>query len=204
MLLGLRLIGQSCGATSTHSSTGHHVVIDDGWLHHPEEENHSNIMTGSAIPRSKAYPEGKPGLSAKDRRIVAHANRITSNCFKLIRARCLANKPWSLENPVGSLLWSTRAWKSIAREFKPKKVVVDYCRYGALYRKRTTLMTWDASRPDFLRTLELRCRCVGKHRRLGNWGEQRKLNWPTARGSAAYPDALCTAWAHAVRNHVGR
>lgn len=151
--------------------------------------------------RSKEHPDGIPSHLGGNMGKLREANRVTKNTFELMKEDCIKNIPWSVENPCSSLLWSTRGWKQLTRKYKLKKVVLDYCRYGMPYRKRTTIYTWDPDNHGFLTVLAKRCQCTKPHMTLGGWG--RKGNCiPTAAGSAAYPEQLCNAWAQAVHTFL--
>ncbi|CAE7248186.1 unnamed protein product [Symbiodinium natans] len=95
-------------------------------------------------------------------------------------------------------------------------VTLDFCRYGANYRKRTTIYVSDAS---MLSDLEKKCNHRRQHRRLGAWRDRKnkKGNFPEAKATkakkiqvqhqatkeaTAYPIELCESWATCVAQHI--
>ena len=154
--------------------------------------------------RSSSFPEGLPNLGKRDRQLLAKANRITANVMRLLLGHCEKGHSWSIENPASSLLWKTRAWRRVLKVAKPSKVTVNYCQYGMPYRKRTTLFTWSPGGEQFLAELGIPCTCKGHAQTLSNWDYRTSKRLPTKGGSAAYPPALCKAWARAVVQHLKR
>jgi len=151
--------------------------------------------------RSRAWPQGLPDLTGKARSVVDLANTLSRNTVRLLRLHCQRGVSWSCENPASSLLWHTQEFKQLASDYNLDRVSLDMCRFGARYRKRTVLLTWDPQGAGFLHTLNRRCACKKPHKILANWGE-RGAGIPTKNGCAAYPPALCRAWARAVQRHL--
>ena len=150
--------------------------------------------------RSKKYPQGLPDLGARPKAVTRLANKVTANTVKLCEHFCSVGTPWSVENPHSSLLWETRAFRKLARIAGINVIVLDFCRYGTPYRKRTRLLTWHPmpERRDYLQPLAARCNCTVKHVTLSGWGERGQCI-PTGKGSSAYPASLCAHWAQTMR-----
>ena len=85
------------------------------------------------------------------------ANRVTKNAFRIARA-CQANLiAFSVENPHSSLMWQTNAYVILNLQVKMCEIVIDYCRWGEPWRKRTRFATWCPRRPAFVCDLGLLC-----------------------------------------------
>lgn len=147
--------------------------------------------------RSSTHPSGLPGklLDSHNKEILAHANRITINTFRvmteLFHDKCLV----SLEQPSTSLMLKTKEFKSWASQSGAASITVDYCMFGMPYRKRTSVWT---SPPGFLDKLERKC--PGDHiheRTLSGWSYNKGSRLPTSHGCSAYPEQLCAAWCRA-------
>ena len=155
--------------------------------------------------RSSSFPEGLRGLCKRDRQLLTKANRITNNVMRLLLGHCEVGHAWSIENPAGSLLWKTRAWRRVLRVAKPSKATVNYCQFGMPYRKRTTIFTWSPGDKTFcLAELAVPCTCKKHAQTLSSWDRNTSRRLPTKGGSAAYPPALCKAWARAVVKYLRR
>ena len=167
--------------------------------------------------RSKVCPEGILDVSERDQAVLDVANQLTSNTFKLIKACCRSRVHISIENPHNSLLWHTKDYRILTLEFPSvREVVVDYCQFGEPWRKRTRLVTWEAEghADSYLSNLRKKCPGVSarhRHCNLSGWrprdtGVATPAKRPTkgtpamrpTKGTAAYPRALCAAWAEAV------
>ena len=164
------------------------------------------------VLRSSSFPDGLTSASPKDKAVLALANLVTANAFRLVTAFCKVGVPVSIENPHGSLLWQCSAFKAWQAEFNPQTVVIDYCCFGEPYRKRTRLITWhrnhQADGKSFLHELARKCPGVkvGKHehQNLSGWRPRNRpgvVMTPT-KGTGSYPVKLCKVWAAAVRGHV--
>ena len=152
------------------------------------------------LRRTTAAPDGLPGLRKSDAATIALANRVTKNAFRIARA-CETNLiPFSVENPHGSLMWKTNAYLLLSLQVQMSEIVLDYCRWGEAWRKRTRLATWCPWSPAFLSDLGLLCEGGHSHTQLSGWKPLNKDNAvmrPTG-GTAAYPAQLCMAWAKLV------
>ena len=175
-----------------------------------EDYNHyappCNTYSSCRMPkiRSASFPEGLRGLGVRDRQLLTKANRITNNVGRLLLGHCEVGHAWSIENPSGSLIWRTRAWRRVLRLAKPSKALVNYCQFGMPYRKRTTVFTWSPGDKNFLAELSVPCTCKRHAQTLSSWDRNTSRRLPTKKGSAAYPPALCKAWARAVAQHLRR
>lgn len=83
---------------------------------------------------------------------------------------------------------------------------IDYCMYGAPYKKRTRLLTlqWrvDPSEVDgMLSSLGRKCDGLHEHVVLSGWGKAGQKSRPT-KGTAKYPAQLAQSWARAMAHHI--
>ena len=166
-----------------------------------------NTFSTARLPklRSKANPCGKKGLSSKTKRLVRQANKVTNNATDVMKTCCEMHVPVSVENPKGSLFWQYPRWVHLQQQFQFETVQVDYCQYGAAYRKRTLIKTYHGGQPSFLVALAASCPGTSSSHahsvNLSGWRPLRHMEHPMERTrvrSAAYPDRLVRAWARCV------
>ena len=90
------------------------------------------------------YIYGIPGLASHDRHMI-HVGNCTMSCTaRLIRLCCKFKVPCFLENPAGSMMWHAPPILRLCRHFDSRCCVCDFCQYGARWRKRTRIQTWNA------------------------------------------------------------
>jgi hypothetical protein len=147
--------------------------------------------------RSKAHPEGKPNLKAKDNAILALHNLVTLNTFEILKSCAAVGIPHSLEQPFQSTMFHTQAYLGWEM-WGTMSINVDYCGYGMEYRKRTKLVSWQEEDCNLLRLLEKKCTKKHTHIVLSGWKHGDMQNQPTNEGSCAYPVALCKKWAEVI------
>ena len=86
---------------------------------------------------------------------------------------------------------------------------VDYCMYGAEYRKRTRLLSlqWQSfpnfEGENFLSHLAKKCDGSHEHVMLSGWGKPGQKSRPT-KGTAKYPLKLAQTWAKVAGAHIIR
>ena len=139
--------------------------------------------------RSAEWPYGKPNLSANMEMKVKEGNASALWMFSLLRL-CLELKiqVW-LENPAGSWMFRLPAWKALEADYPELKFwVVDYCRFGKEWRKRTRFAT--TSQLGNCKTL-----CAGghQHRLLRGRCKEAKMSW--TRVAQAYPRGVARSLA---------
>jgi hypothetical protein len=128
------------------------------------------------------------------------ANQVTRNAFRIALACEKHSIAFSVENPHSSLIWQTNAYVVLNLQVKMHEIVIDYCRWGEPWRKRTRFATWCPGRSAFLSDLGLLCEGGHSHTQLSGWKPLNKedaIMRPTG-GTAAYPEQLCEAWARLV------
>ena len=102
-----------------------------------------NTLTIARYPRIRSieYPEGFPWLRGKLRDDVELGNTIVNHTFKIMELCCERGIPISIENPHSSYLWKLPVFLKWAERWSPDVVVLDYCRFGTLYRTRIQMNT---------------------------------------------------------------
>ena len=98
----------------------------------------------------------------------------------------------TLENPHSSLMWFTKAALAVKELPTTDDVVLDYCRFGTAYRKRTRLLVNGVD----LTSLRRLCKCKKPHITLSGWGE--KSRSMSTKDTAAYPELLCREWSELI------
>ena len=88
-------------------------------------------------------------------------------------------------------------------QYDPGQAVVDYCRFGEPYRKRTSIFYWtpEPGNKEFLQPIAKRCPGNHEHVHLSGWNTKRKDNRAT-KSAAAYPGRLCNLWVNCVNDLV--
>ena len=116
-----------------------------------------SVMQGGRL-RSAAFPAGLPNLPDHLRDKVKVGNAlfgagmvILSECIKL-------RIPFILENPQSSRMWDMPTNIALSNNPEVQDVVLDYCGYGARWRKTTKFRCFMLSPAHLAR----RCRPVGK------------------------------------------
>lgn len=97
---------------------------------------------------------GRPDDEAK----IKLGNDVLRSTVAIIRA-CAANAiPVALENPAASRLWHGPGMAELRRHVACREVRVDFCAFGAAWRKPTRVLTWHCGP---LECLQRRCKGRG-------------------------------------------
>lgn len=100
----------------------------------------SSFSTAITPPcRSRRYPRGKPDASQNMKSKMRIGNSHSRWLAELVEQTFL-KMSWWVENPHGSFLWAQSEWRRIAKLSEFHVFVVDYCRFGMVYRKRTRIL----------------------------------------------------------------
>ena len=136
--------------------------------------------------RSSSHPWGVEPLAKKE----VVGNACMRAAIRLVRAALQSGTPWSLENPAGSLAWSTPELTSICQLPGVAVVDFDWCQFGRPWRKRTRLV-------GTLKNLSsLGRRCGGGHEHLvlqGNATDAQGRSVPRTALAAEYSPEFSTA-----------
>ena len=110
--------------------------------------------------RSKKEPWGKKDLSPYNQVKVDKANTFYKFCIQTIVWCCsqVPMIPFTLENPIRSILWLLPPMKKVIRQFKLVLLQTHMCMLGSNRRKESGILT---NRPDIFNNLVKRC--DGKH-----------------------------------------
>jgi hypothetical protein len=114
--------------------------------------------------------------------------------MKLLKVGADVGTLTSLEQPWASMMWRVPNFDDIGNNCHMNRI--DYCCWGMPYRKRTGVACWGPS--NFLASLAMTCPGNHQHIRLSNWGADKANAEDTKLRSAAYPAALCSAWADCI------
>jgi hypothetical protein len=143
--------------------------------------------------RSEEWPEGLPGLPAKEAARVDTANKIYQFAASTILLCNELGKDWTLEQPHRSLFWKTKYWRSVEQHLDPVYVKFDHCMYKGSRPKRTMVAG------SFAALKGLETFCDNQHAHLP-WGRT-PHGFATAE-EVQYPLELCRAWAAIVVEHI--
>jgi len=107
------------------------------------------------LPAMLAVPRLRLQIEAGDRTLAA-ASRL-AHCF--VRQGVVV----VFENPHSSLAWQDGRWKALTKQVSVVKHVLDYCQFGARWRKRTMLVTIHTGTID-----KFNCMCTGRRGRCSS------------------------------------
>lgn len=89
--------------------------------------------------RSAARPAGLRGLKGADRRRVEQGNELAAFALDVMLWAKSRGVPATLEQPASSWMWRLAGFKAGMAPETDSVVVLDYCHYGAPWRKATRL-----------------------------------------------------------------
>lgn len=135
--------------------------------------------------RSTAAPYGLETVSDKMRVKIEEGNRMAIWFFSFLEY-CLERKLriW-MENPATSFMFRLPEWQSLLQRWPSVQAwLVDYCRYGTRWRKRTKFYTDGplGGRRDL-------CRCGKPHQLLRGRSAMHKKSWTAV--AQPYPLGIC-------------
>lgn len=141
--------------------------------------------------RNRAHPYGLDTISAAMRTKVREGNEFAIWLASLVRKAIRRKVVFWIENPWLSYLWDLEEWQSIAAEPGVDFFLVDYCRLGTGWRKRTKILTDTA-----IQGQKLLCNCQRKHIHLVGYSRSHGKSWTQV--AEAYPTGLCHILSAAV------
>ena len=147
--------------------------------------------------RDEEFPDGLPDLGDEHQAQVFLGNLFRDRTCEACSALALMGFHFSIENPLGSLIWSTPKMISLKKWTRALFVDLDQCFFGAPSKKPTRLLvshqvfqTWLArSCPENHKHITLKGKVFSKQ--FGRVVFRTKL-------AQVYPEAMCTSMAHAV------
>ena len=135
--------------------------------------------------RTREAPYGLPDVSERMKVKIEDGNRMAIWMFSFLE-HCLKRglRVW-MENPAGSFMFKLPEWLALQTRWPSLKAwLVDYCRYGTPWRKRTKFFT-DGPLGG-VRTL---CKCSGPHQLLRGRSAVHRKSWTAV--AQAYPVGVC-------------
>ncbi len=152
--------------------------------------------------RSRELPWGKDPKELSEREVarVALGNATLRAAIALIKVFHRLKIPWILEHPQASFAFQTRELQKIMSDDNVSSTVLDQCRYGTLWRKRTRLLCGNVAEQDLEK---LKLMCTGSGGFCGN-GRRHVILQGSAGGrdrtaaAQAYPPRLATAFAQVL------
>ncbi|CAE7735652.1 unnamed protein product, partial [Symbiodinium necroappetens] len=135
--------------------------------------------------RSAAHPTGLPDRRATLEDKVLAGNKHASFTAAVVRTAAAHDTDFWIENPAASFLWLQPAWKELLDDADPpgRCFLLDCCRCGAPWRKRTRIYTSTS-----LGGQRLLCQCPGPHQRLSGYCKERRQMWTKV--AESYPRPL--------------
>ncbi len=116
-------------------------------------------LPGSGRPlRTRRHIFGLPDLTLDEIRKVAMGNATARATCRLIEFADGLNLPVILENPVNSMLWIVPRLVKLRSRPSCQVVLLDQCRWGTRWRKRTRVAAWNCQGIDHLNLL-----CTGRN-----------------------------------------
>ena len=112
----------------------------------------------TSVIRSREFPYGVPGLSIADAERVSVGNSIVWATVRIVSWLHTCKVPWCIENPHSSKLWYFPEIEELSHAPNVNEVVLDYCQFGAPWRKRTRLILGNCDHNDIQRLCK---QCVG-------------------------------------------
>ena len=149
--------------------------------------------------RSAEFPDGLPGLADDHQHQVFLGNLFRDRTCEACFALALMGFHFSVENPLGSLIWATPKVKELLLWSRGLFVDLDQCFFGAPSKKPTRLLV---SHQIFQSLLAKACPGNHKHVVLKGKVFSHQFGRVVYRTKLAqvYPAAMCSAMASAIRS----
>ena len=144
--------------------------------------------------RTLEHPTGVPWCSELQQLKCQQGNRFGAWCAELCSLCKNHNVHYIIENPATSWLWRQSYWERGRESWSD--FIVDYCRFGTRWRKRTRFRTSCS-----FAGLQVNCQCKQAHVRLRGYNKAEKKSWTAC--AQAYPRSLCNFLAAACASDCG-
>lgn len=144
--------------------------------------------------RTLQYPQGVPWASLLQQQKNLAGNLQLLFILRLVRVCLRKGVVWWVENPDGSWIWrqvGELSWDAILQDPSVGDLRLDYCRFGARWRKRTRFRT-----SSHLADQRCFCRCLEPHVVLRGRCKQAKMNYTQL--AEAYPRGVSRVLAAAL------
>ena len=142
--------------------------------------------------RDDLHPNGKPGLSSRDRQRISSANKLYHLTNQLVEWANMVGCIVCVENQQFSLFWATTFWLVVAKQMQYS--VFHSCQYGGIRKKKTM--------PGFNSEVyhAVSAKCKGQNPKLKHaaWGlDKDKKKFATSK-ETAYPMGLAKMLANCI------
>ena len=147
--------------------------------------------------RSSEFPDGLPSLAGDLWYQAFLGNLFKERTCEACSALIVLGKHFSIENPLGSLIWDTPALINLSRLARAFHVDFDQCAFGAPSKKPTRLLV---SHQSFQGPLSVSCPGNHRHEVLKGKVFSAQFGRVVFRTKLAqvYPSAMCSAMAHCM------
>ncbi len=141
--------------------------------------------------RDDLFPNGKPGLSFRDRRRISLANKLYHLTSQLVEWANLVGCIVCVENPQFSLFWATTFWTAVAKQMQYS--IFHSCQYGGIRKKKTML----AFNHEAFHAVSAKCKGQNSKHKHAAWGLDKKKKFATSE-ETAYPMGLAKLLANCI------
>ena len=151
--------------------------------------------------RTMAFLKGLPAQLAKSKeaRQIKAGERTLSTALWLAALTIRFSIAAIFENPHSSLAWHDPRWARIRRHDSTSERVLDYCRFGCTYRKRTRFMCVNISH-----ACQLDRRCRGRRGVCENGKPHQHLAGKFTSAAQQYPTSLASLMVRLMRASIDR
>ena len=142
--------------------------------------------------RSRQEPFGKADITPTMKVKVEEGNSMCDWFFKILEAGLELNLAVWMENPAGSWMFRLPTWLALQNRWPELRCwIVDYCRYGMQWRKRTKIFS-----NTLLRDWKTLCKGGHEHLLLKGRSKVHRMCW--TRVAQAYPEGVSAAISRAL------
>ena len=141
--------------------------------------------------RDDLNPNGKPGLSFRDRQRISLANKLYHLTSQLVERANTIGCIVCVENPQFTLFWATTFWLSVAKRMRYS--VFHSCQYGSIRKKKTML----AFNSEVFHAVSAKCKGQNSKHKHAAWGLDKK-KFATSE-ETAYPMVLAKMLANCIK-----
>ena len=149
--------------------------------------------------RSLQSPLGLPDARETMLKKIEEGNSHADFMAEVVEGALAMEIPAWTENPSGSYLWHTPRWSRLSKDYEPEaSLIVDYCRFGTPWRKRTRVFAPGPGSLGGQRVL-----CAGGHEHVKLTGYSKVHRCQFTKAAEAFPRGLnrLIAW-HLVNPHL--
>ena len=159
----------------------------------------------TSVIRDKDLPWGRLDTNDKDVQKMILGNQCMVAALDVIKECMKARVPWILEHPASSKAWHLPELLFWSQHARASAVTVDFCQFGAKWRKRTTLLCGNFDDQDIARlgkTCQGRSLCSRTGRKHIQLSGQSPEGVAWTKIAQPYPPKLCHSLAYSLTAHV--